>query len=471
MPQKLFISYNSKDHQKAKWIAWTLQEAGHEVALHEWELPAGGDIPQWMNEKLLWAERLIAVVSPDYVHAKYSEMEWRSLVWEDPDGSAGSVVPVMVRPTPELPPLLRTLKQIDLIGCDEHVASERLRQGIEGFSRPLIKPEFESVGATPPGPENIVPKEKPSFEVNVKMALEVARFANMCAYHIDRDGDAFIHIANEIFDAERSAKICVFDFVRADESIKAFSFAAAERLASNDARSPAAELYDFCKDPANAPWRDCHVRFEPGFLTDSDALERACLREIAKLLSGSPPRGAASRPPEELRDDVGVLLATRPDIRAVAVRLEVDEPPAEKPGLFARMFSKTASPSRLAQLHERAEALNAAWMAHDFAASQARMVVLVSVALPTDASVANPDTDTPRCFSLRGIRETELSLFGELVKDALATRYGQGPDVAKAVSEWETLVRGHIQKSATFPIDYIQFKSTCDEVAKRAASS
>ena len=63
--QKFFISFNSRDQQKAHWIAWTLREADHEVAVHDWELPAGGNAPDWMTRKLAWADRLIAVISPD----------------------------------------------------------------------------------------------------------------------------------------------------------------------------------------------------------------------------------------------------------------------------------------------------------------------------------------------------------------------------------------------------------------------
>ena len=39
MGQKFFISFNSADRDKAHWIAWTLKEASHEVAVHDWEIP------------------------------------------------------------------------------------------------------------------------------------------------------------------------------------------------------------------------------------------------------------------------------------------------------------------------------------------------------------------------------------------------------------------------------------------------
>jgi hypothetical protein len=73
--QKFFI-INSADRLKAHSIAWSLKEAGHEVAVHDWEIPAGGNAPLWMNAKLAWADRLIAP-------ARYSPMEWASQLWDD----------------------------------------------------------------------------------------------------------------------------------------------------------------------------------------------------------------------------------------------------------------------------------------------------------------------------------------------------------------------------------------------------
>jgi hypothetical protein len=107
MGQKFFISFNSADQTKAHWIAWTLREVGHEVAVHDWEIPAGGNAPLWMNTRLAWADRLIAVISPDYLPARYSPMEWASQIWNDPNGTKGSVIPVIVRPTSRIPPLLK----------------------------------------------------------------------------------------------------------------------------------------------------------------------------------------------------------------------------------------------------------------------------------------------------------------------------------------------------------------------------
>jgi Leucine-rich repeat (LRR) protein len=162
MGQKFFISFNSADRTKAHWIAWTLKEAGHEVAVHDWEIPAGGNAPLWMDKRLAWADRLIAVISPDYVPARYSPMEWASQIWEDPDGTKGSVIPVIVRTTPRIPPLLRCLSRIDLTNRSEAEAERLLIEGVKKPRRPDRKPKFEFEGEAPDS-QDIGPAEKPTF--------------------------------------------------------------------------------------------------------------------------------------------------------------------------------------------------------------------------------------------------------------------------------------------------------------------
>lgn len=163
MSQKFFISFNSADRTKAHWIAWTLKDAGHEVAVHDWEISAGGNAPVWMNNKLAWADRLIAVTSPDYAPAQYSPMEWASQIWNDPDGTRGAVIPVVVRPTPNMPALLKGLSRIDLTNCSEDEAKRRLIEGVELPAPPERKPAFEKIEGEAPDSQHAAPAEKPTF--------------------------------------------------------------------------------------------------------------------------------------------------------------------------------------------------------------------------------------------------------------------------------------------------------------------
>jgi hypothetical protein len=163
MGQKFFINFNSADGTKAHWIAWTLKEAGHEVAVHDWEIPAGGNVPLWMNTKLAWADRLIAVISPDYVPSRYSPMEWASQIWNNPGGTKGSVIPVIVRPTSKMPSLLEGLSRIDLTNCSEDDARLRLIKGVDMPAPPELKPAFEKIEGEPPDSQHAGPAEKPTF--------------------------------------------------------------------------------------------------------------------------------------------------------------------------------------------------------------------------------------------------------------------------------------------------------------------
>jgi hypothetical protein len=176
MKQKFFISFNAADRTKAHWIAWTLKEAGHEVAVHDWEIPAGGNAPLWMNTRLAWADRLIAVISPDYVPARYSPMEWASQIWNDPDGTKGSVIPVIVRPISKLPPLLNGLSGIYLTNCSEPAARHRLIKGVDMPAPPERKPEFEKIEGEAPDSQHVGSDDKPTF---VQVNVEVPRWLKL----------------------------------------------------------------------------------------------------------------------------------------------------------------------------------------------------------------------------------------------------------------------------------------------------
>lgn len=147
MTENFFISYNAADRGTAHWIAGVLRQAGHDAAVHEWELPAGGNIPLWMNDRLSSTNRLIAVISPHYIHAVYSSMEWSAKLWEDPGGGRGLVIPVIVQPVEKLPPLLAPLARVELLGCDSDEAERRLLAAIEARGPPSTPPAFPGLGA------------------------------------------------------------------------------------------------------------------------------------------------------------------------------------------------------------------------------------------------------------------------------------------------------------------------------------
>ena len=123
--RKFFISYTSKDSQKAQWIGWTITDLGHQAFVHEWEVGAGQSIPDWMESKVDESDHVIGIFSPDYINAKYSKSERHAAYWHDPIGRDGFFIPVVIRPC-ELPRMVRPLKRLDLTGCDRDEARFRL---------------------------------------------------------------------------------------------------------------------------------------------------------------------------------------------------------------------------------------------------------------------------------------------------------------------------------------------------------
>jgi TIR domain len=68
-----FVSYNSKDLTWAEWIAWELEEAGYSIVIQSWDFRPGGNFVLEMQKASSEAERTIAVLSPNYLGAQFTE--------------------------------------------------------------------------------------------------------------------------------------------------------------------------------------------------------------------------------------------------------------------------------------------------------------------------------------------------------------------------------------------------------------
>jgi hypothetical protein len=137
-----FISYTAADRVWAEWIAWRLEAAGYTTVLQAWDFRPGGAWVTQMQAAMTTARRTIAVLSPDYLSSVHGAAEWQAAYAEDPDGSAGRLVPVRVR---EFRPegLLATRTWIDLIGLDGDGARDALLAGIaQRRAKPSREPTF-----------------------------------------------------------------------------------------------------------------------------------------------------------------------------------------------------------------------------------------------------------------------------------------------------------------------------------------
>lgn len=145
-----FISYNRADREWAEWIAWQLEDAGQTTAIQAWDFRPGSNFVLEMERATQEAKRTIAVLSPDYVNAVYTQPEWAQAFAKDPTGERGTLLPVRVREV-ELRGLLRPIVYIDLVGRNEVGAREALLAGVSSSrAKPSVAPLFPGLASERP---------------------------------------------------------------------------------------------------------------------------------------------------------------------------------------------------------------------------------------------------------------------------------------------------------------------------------
>jgi len=136
-----FISYTKADRQWAEWIGWILEEAGYSVTLDVWDFRPGHDFVQKMDEALKQCEKLIAVLSEDYLQADFTRPEWRSAFADDPQGEKRRLVFVRVREC-QLDGLLKSRLYLDLVGASEATAKQDILAIWKDRGKPDVEPPF-----------------------------------------------------------------------------------------------------------------------------------------------------------------------------------------------------------------------------------------------------------------------------------------------------------------------------------------
>jgi hypothetical protein len=137
-----FVSYTSTDRPWAVWIAWQLEAGGYRVVVQAWDFGAGSDWAHGMHNAMSAAERVVVVLSPDYLRSAHGEAEWRHYYAQDPSGERGLMLPVRIHQV-DPPGLLRTRVYVDLVGLGAAGAREALLAAArKSRGKPSDEPEF-----------------------------------------------------------------------------------------------------------------------------------------------------------------------------------------------------------------------------------------------------------------------------------------------------------------------------------------
>jgi tetratricopeptide (TPR) repeat protein len=138
-----FISYNKADREWAEWVAWHLEETGHySVAIQAWDFGPGSNFVLEMDRAIQECERVIAVLSPDYVTSLFTKPEWAAYFAQDPTSERRRIISVRVREC-ELKGLLSPIVYADVIGKPENEAKAVLLDAVKiGRRKPESAPGF-----------------------------------------------------------------------------------------------------------------------------------------------------------------------------------------------------------------------------------------------------------------------------------------------------------------------------------------
>jgi hypothetical protein len=94
----IFVSYTSRDHNWAFWIAKELEALGHTPQIHEWQVNAGVDIYAWMETRIEATDHVLCVVFDDYLTVPYSRLERNAALWPAAEKRPGFVLFAAVKP-------------------------------------------------------------------------------------------------------------------------------------------------------------------------------------------------------------------------------------------------------------------------------------------------------------------------------------------------------------------------------------
>jgi tetratricopeptide (TPR) repeat protein len=121
-----------------------LERAGYTTIIQSWDLHPGSNFVLEMDRAVSGAERTIALLSPDYLAARYPQSEWSAAFAND------KLLPVRVREC-EIKGVLAPIAYIDLVGLTEIAATGALLEGARhGRAKPATAPRFPTAAAQAP---------------------------------------------------------------------------------------------------------------------------------------------------------------------------------------------------------------------------------------------------------------------------------------------------------------------------------
>lgn len=125
-----FVSYAGRDRDWAVGLDQCLKQAGYSTIIQAIDFVPGTNFAASMHQALLAADRLLLVLSPEYLQSPFTTAEWTAAFLADPVGQQRKLIGVRIREF-ERAGLLAPFVYIDLVGLEPHAINGKFLAGIK----------------------------------------------------------------------------------------------------------------------------------------------------------------------------------------------------------------------------------------------------------------------------------------------------------------------------------------------------
>lgn len=93
-----FVSYTGADKHFATWVAEVLERSDYSVVIQAWDFRPGDNFVSKINESLIHCEKLVIILSENYLKSKWCEAEWTTKFAEQTRINENRLIPIRVEP-------------------------------------------------------------------------------------------------------------------------------------------------------------------------------------------------------------------------------------------------------------------------------------------------------------------------------------------------------------------------------------
>ena len=124
-----FVSYAHNDLDFATWVAELLEKNSYSVTIQAWDFKPGYNFVSQIDEALSECERLIVILSENYLKSDWCKAEWTSKFVEQIKLEERRIIPIRIEPV-DIKGLLSTIVYIDIVDKSEAEAKQCIFNGI-----------------------------------------------------------------------------------------------------------------------------------------------------------------------------------------------------------------------------------------------------------------------------------------------------------------------------------------------------